>query len=295
MAAPRGPLIDAWVMRPPYDGRRSGTSIVGVALAAALLLGVSPASAADDVILLKNGGRVRGQVIEDDGVRVRVLLADKTVRVMPKAEVLRIEYADAATSSPAVPTSPAPVATPAPPAAAAPAPAQAPAASPAGTIAIPTAVAPAAPAAPAQRPAFPPLTSRRVEGGARHQLEVGEQPQLPLVLAGFGGFVGIYVVTVVVAHLNDNDRKNRITPAHSAIPVVGPFLIAGLSRDADTNADVTLVLFGAVQIAALGVGVAGLIFQREKMSWIPDNAAASIEPVVTIGEHGGVFGLRGAL
>lgn len=75
-------------------------------LAVLAFSGVTWAQALDNVYLT-NGGRVRGQVMEDDGKGVSVLLADGSTRKIPRAEVMRVEYAgSAASAAPPVPAAP---------------------------------------------------------------------------------------------------------------------------------------------------------------------------------------------
>lgn len=51
--------------------------------------------AQDDVVLLSNGGRVRGRVLEHDPAsETRVVLDDDTVRVYPAAHVAEVRYGD---------------------------------------------------------------------------------------------------------------------------------------------------------------------------------------------------------
>ena len=97
-------------------------------LLAALMSFSSAAHAADgdDIVLLNNGGRVRGTVIEEDpknGVRIKLL--DGTLKTLTPAEVKEIHYGDQ-------PAAPAPT----------PAPAPAPAAAWAAPAALPYAEAP---------------------------------------------------------------------------------------------------------------------------------------------------------
>lgn len=75
-----------------------------LALAAGLALAsVAQDARADDVdvVLLQNGGRVQGTVVEDDpatGVQVR--MADGTLARIPRASVQSVQYAHAATVAP---------------------------------------------------------------------------------------------------------------------------------------------------------------------------------------------------
>jgi hypothetical protein len=84
---------------------RIATTVAALAL---LLASASPAHAADDdVVMLVNGGRVRGTVIQEDpaqGVRVRLL--DGTFRSIPAKDVKKVEYAgsSAPTEAPPEPT-----------------------------------------------------------------------------------------------------------------------------------------------------------------------------------------------
>lgn len=72
---------------------------------------------ADDLVWLKNGGRLRGQVLSEDPKEgVKIKLADGRTRVVPVAEVNKVEYEDASPSAPpaapGVPAPPPPVAAP---------------------------------------------------------------------------------------------------------------------------------------------------------------------------------------
>lgn len=107
-------------------------SFLRVALAAILgasipLYALTAFADGDDVVLLKNGGRARGSVMEDSpdtGVRIKLL--DGTIRVIPPAEVQSVSYATTASPQPSSsappsssvlpPPSPASAAVPPPPA-----------------------------------------------------------------------------------------------------------------------------------------------------------------------------------
>lgn len=94
---------------------------MAVALGAASMMSAGSARADElDTILLNNGGRLQGTVVEDQPSGVRVKLADGTLRTVPRAEIAKVRYASdrVAPAAPA-PTAPAPAA----PAPAAPAPA----------------------------------------------------------------------------------------------------------------------------------------------------------------------------
>lgn len=86
---------------------------------AATTLAVSGPARADDVVWLKNGGRLRGQVLSEDPKEgVKIKLADGRTRTVPVAEVNKVEYDDAGAAAPPVPTPPAaptPTAPPPPP------------------------------------------------------------------------------------------------------------------------------------------------------------------------------------
>lgn len=89
---------------------RARTTTRGLlAAAVALFVSLRGVARADDVVFLKNGGRVRGVVVVEsprDGVRIK--LADGRIRDVPAAEVDRVAYdADAAAPAPAAPTAPA--------------------------------------------------------------------------------------------------------------------------------------------------------------------------------------------
>jgi hypothetical protein len=95
------------------------TVLVQLAIAA-VIAGTSPAY---DTVFLKNGGRLRGEVIEaDPKVSVTIQLPGGERRKLPAAEVLRIEYQDTSVPGAAAPQaepstpSPAPDREPGPPA-----------------------------------------------------------------------------------------------------------------------------------------------------------------------------------
>lgn len=95
------------------------TVLVQIAIAA-LIAGTAPAY---DTVFLKNGGRLRGEVIEaDPKVSVTIQLPGGELRKLPAAEVLRIEYQDTSVPGAAAPQaepttpSPAPDREPGPPA-----------------------------------------------------------------------------------------------------------------------------------------------------------------------------------
>jgi hypothetical protein len=105
-----------------------------IALSAASLLWSPVARAADDddLVLLVNGGRLRGVVIEEDPQKgVRIKLVDGQIRSLKPSEVREVQYhgASAPAAAAAAPAatfapSPAPTPAPAPAAASAPAPYQ---------------------------------------------------------------------------------------------------------------------------------------------------------------------------
>lgn len=65
-----------------------------LALAALLLPSLSLAAGADDTVFLKNGGRARGQVVEEDPTAgVTLQLPDGTFRRFKAHEIARVEYA----------------------------------------------------------------------------------------------------------------------------------------------------------------------------------------------------------
>jgi hypothetical protein len=81
------------------------SSLAGLSL---FLLGGLAAAQASDTVHLTNGGRVRGHVMEDDDKGVSVLLADKTTKKIPRAEVMRVDYGGKAPGAPAAPSAAAP-------------------------------------------------------------------------------------------------------------------------------------------------------------------------------------------
>lgn len=73
-------------------------AFVALTALALLTLPVSARAAdTDDVVLLANGGRIRGEVIEQDPVQgLRIKLADGTIRVLKASDVREVKYHDAA-------------------------------------------------------------------------------------------------------------------------------------------------------------------------------------------------------
>lgn len=72
--------------------------------ASALVLGLTIAGVASagepDTVFLTNGGRARGSVMLDDPQGVTVQLVDGTVQKFSRAEVMRVEYANANATTP---------------------------------------------------------------------------------------------------------------------------------------------------------------------------------------------------
>jgi hypothetical protein len=105
--------------------------LIAALIAATLSLPSLAYASGGDIVLLANGGRVRGTVIvEDPATGVRIRLADGTIRNIPAKEVKTVQYEGQAPASPVPnPASPAlvvpvaPVAPVAPPPPAAPVPA----------------------------------------------------------------------------------------------------------------------------------------------------------------------------
>jgi hypothetical protein len=86
-----------------------------VAVTLCLSLFLTNRARADDTVFLKNGGRVRGSVVEEDPQKgVRVKLQDGTLRTVTSGDVDHVQYGDAA--SPPVAASPPPAVIPAAPA-----------------------------------------------------------------------------------------------------------------------------------------------------------------------------------
>lgn len=89
---------------PRFDPVRSGPAAF---LFAALVTPRAFAGDVDDTVLLKNGGRVRGTVLEESpqtGVSVRV--ADGTIRTIPAAEVDHVVYPASGGATPPEPPRP---------------------------------------------------------------------------------------------------------------------------------------------------------------------------------------------
>jgi len=60
---------------------------------ASLMLAVTAHAADDDIVLLKNGGRLRGSVVEEDPQKgVRIKLADGTLRAVAASDVKEVQY-----------------------------------------------------------------------------------------------------------------------------------------------------------------------------------------------------------
>lgn len=145
----------------------------GVALVLALWPAVAFAGG-DDVILLANGGRLRGTIIEADPERgVRILLAEGGVRFLLPTDIAEIRYGGQPAAPPPPGAAPPPAAPPppgAPPPAMAPPPGAAP---PPPAEAPPPAAAPA-PSPPPYNPPPPPPSDvaprERREGGAASKI-----------------------------------------------------------------------------------------------------------------------------
>jgi non-canonical (house-cleaning) NTP pyrophosphatase len=125
---------------------------------------------ADDIVLLKNGGRARGLVIESDPVKgTRIRLPDGTIRAFEAAAIQRIEYAGEAAAAPGTRSGPVPVP---PPAAAAPTAtpgAAVPTLQPSAARATSVAVAPAAQSSAAG-------TAPAVAAPTQQQMQSAQQP-----------------------------------------------------------------------------------------------------------------------
>ena len=160
-------------------------TVLGVAAALLLLATRAQAADADDVILLNNGGRVRGIVVEEDPERgIVIKLLNGTIRTFKRSEIREVRYHGEPTPAP-VPT---PVPTPAPAPAPAPTPAPAPAPTPTPTpvpvLAPPPPFAwPAWPApAPAPAPAWIPPPPAEPQ---RHGFEIGTRLGVALPMGQF--------------------------------------------------------------------------------------------------------------
>jgi hypothetical protein len=103
------------------DLTRAVRLTAATALALVSLAGTAWAGDSDDVVFLRNGGRLRGMVIEDDPATVTIKLPDGTVRALARAKVKQIEYG---ATNPAIPPA---AAVPLPPPVLAPGPAAPPA------------------------------------------------------------------------------------------------------------------------------------------------------------------------
>ena len=90
MASRRSWLISA--------GRENSRGLAGALAFAAAIAFASGAQAQPDVstspdtVMLTDGGRIRGHVMEDDESGVSVILADGTTKKVPRSKVLRVQY-----------------------------------------------------------------------------------------------------------------------------------------------------------------------------------------------------------
>lgn len=131
---------------------------------APLLLALALAAPASDpdTVLLVDGGRLRGTVIEESATNgVTVQLPDGTTRHLELKQVFRIQYADGTVSLPGQPR---------PPAGAVPPPASAP----------PAAVPPPPPATPAPPPPWSTAVAPPARGPAVAPVEAGEEELAPV-------------------------------------------------------------------------------------------------------------------
>jgi hypothetical protein len=191
---------------------------------------VLPASAAfaddgDDLVLLTNGGRLRGVVVEEDPqLGVRIKLVDGTLRTVKPADVSEVRYHGAA--SPA-----APVAVAAPPPAAGPVPA--PAVPVPGPAPAPLAAAPA----PAPVPTYAaPVADAADDGEASshgHYLELGARLGYGLPMGTEAGATtfsdGLGGTTTIPAAALSDEVSGKLPLAIDAGYAVFPNVVLGAS------------------------------------------------------------------
>jgi hypothetical protein len=225
---------------------------VAIALALSMLAGPARADG-DDIVFLKNGGRVRGVVmLEDPKQGVKVKLGDGSVHEVPAADVDHIEYAKPAPPPAPVPLPPAPVAAP-------PAP-----------VAVPPAAVAAPPAPVAAPPAPPPEGPRYVHVGVAFQpggtfLLSGGFAYVGMGLAVFGAFDVTPSVSLRAAGFAGAlGGESALIPLGGSLgldvaPGAGHLLFGGALRGgamlfAGSNATTTVPFFG-VEATPIGVRV----------------------------------------
>jgi hypothetical protein len=155
--------------------------------------GAAWADAPPDDVFLNKGGRLRGVVMEDDANGVSIRLVDGTTRRVPRAEIMRVQYANDVART---------------------------AAAPAPATGQPQALAAAPPsvAAPVPYGALPPLPAEKPVSRA-HTIR-------PLWITGLVAFGAMYVTTIVVVAaipFEDEDAKPRGI-AEAFVPLAGPFI-----------------------------------------------------------------------
>ncbi|HVY46962.1 MAG TPA: hypothetical protein VHB21_13835 [Minicystis sp.] len=224
------------------------TIVAGLA-AALLATAWSDRACADpepDTVLLKNGGRLRGSVMEDDPNKgVSIQLLDGTVRRVPRSDVAEVRYAGAAPKMAAPSNMPGPGGAPA---AAPPPPSPGPAA---GTSpGAPSAYAAAAPSglSPALSTLPPP-----VHPGSTHSLR-------PRWITGLVLWSLTYSVTIgtTAGIVVGGDGKGAAV-GEACIPFAGPFvLIADHNNEPSDGEKAALVTSGVVQQVALAMFIAGV-------------------------------------
>ena len=225
MASRRSWLIGA--------GRERSRGLAGALAFAAAVAFASRAQAQPDVstnpdtVVLTDGGRIRGHVMEDDESGVSVILVDGTTNRVPRSRVSKVQYHG---------TPEAAHAAPAPPASAGP---TAPAAG---------AVSSAPLASPAPLPALPDPGQYR--GGGQHLTA--------LWVTGLAVFSVAYLVGIPITAATDQTDTHSKSVAEVSVPLVGPFLLLGDSANSLTGAETAgLVASAILQNAGVAMFIIG--------------------------------------
>jgi len=188
---------------------------------------VLPQPVAYDTVFLKDGGRLRGQVIEEhpkQGLRIRLL--DGAIREVPRDEIDRVEYAGTLPAPPVAPAAPGPAvlgpaAPPGPPEPVAPGPS----APPSSVAPKPASPGPILPA-PARPKPEPPSGSLRVSADEPGQAlvdgkRVGALADAPLIVRGLSP--GAHTLTVQFDAGDESEQsilveERQTTEAHVEPP-----------------------------------------------------------------------------
>lgn len=195
-----------------------------------------------DTVFTTNGTRMRGTVMVDDASGVTLQLLDGSTRTIPRAEIMRVDFADAA--------APAPASTP----------------------------APAAAPPPASAGADPPM-GRKLGEEPRDAPDA--QSARVLWITSLVAFGTTYAATVgTAAGVVSSTGGGGEYVAYAAIPVAGPFVDLGvLTSEFDLKAGpiAGLIALGVMQVASVTLFAVGVSMEQSALADSP--GAASAEPI----------------